>query len=193
MNNDLKNGFMEWKNIKGYEGLYVVSDTGIVKGLQRYVPFAEGKKRLVKERVLVSRINNYGYVTVRLSKMGETKTCFVHRLVASAFIDNPDKLPQVNHISGDKLDNTPANLEWVNASENSYHAYREGLNKHCGGNHTFAVGIVDVNTGETYESIKALCRYYNINYNTGRNALNGYSDFPKHLDLGQHSFSKITA
>lgn len=184
---------MNYRPVAGYEGLYEVSETGIVRGLERYVALADGRKRLVKARVLVARVNNYGYVTVRLSKEGETRTCFVHRLVASAYIPNPNNLPQVNHISGDKLDNAPANLEWVNASENSYHAYREGLNKHCGGNHTFAVTIVDNDTGETYESIKALCKYYNINYNTGRNALNGYSDFPKHLDLGQHSFSKITA
>lgn len=102
-----------WKDIKGYEDLYAVSNTGLVKG-KKY------------NRVLKPDINK-GYVRVSLCKDGKTSKQFIHRLVASHFIPNPDNKPQVNHINGDKLTNTAINLEWVTCSENHKHAYQLGL------------------------------------------------------------------
>ena len=102
-----------WKDIKGYEGLYAVSNTGLVKG-KKY------------NRVLKPEINK-GYARISLSKGGKASKQFIHRLVASHFIPNPDNKPQVNHINGDKLTNTAINLEWVTCSENHKHAYQLGL------------------------------------------------------------------
>ena len=102
-----------WKDIKGYEDLYAVSNTGLVKG-KKY------------NRVLKPDINK-DYAIVSLCKGGKTSKQFIHRLVASHFIPNPDNKPQVNHINGDKLTNTAINLEWVTCSENHKHAYQLGL------------------------------------------------------------------
>ncbi len=102
-----------WKDIKGYEDLYAVSNTGLVKG-KKY------------NRVLKPEINK-GYARVSLCKEGKKSKQSIHRLVASHFIPNPDNKPQVNHINGDKLTNTAINLEWITCSENHKHAYRLGL------------------------------------------------------------------
>lgn len=102
-----------WKDIKGYEDLYAVSNTGLVKG-KKY------------NRVLKPEISK-GYAKVSLCKKGKTSKQSIHRLVASHFIPNPDNKPQVNHINGDKLTNTAINLEWVTCSENHKHAYQLGI------------------------------------------------------------------
>lgn len=105
-----------WKDIKGYEGLYQVSNLGRVKHL---------KKNKIKE-IYHSK---HGYCRVGLSKNGKMKNKLVHRLVAEQFIDNEMDKPQVNHIDGDKSNNRVENLEWVTASENQIHSYSKGLNK----------------------------------------------------------------
>jgi hypothetical protein len=182
---------MEWKNANGYEG-YLVSNTGLVQSIDRHVELKNGKKRFLRARPIKSRINNFGYVEVRLSKNGNTKTCFVHRLVAKAFIPNPNNLPQVNHLSGNKQDNTVENLEWTDASGNALHAYQTGLNTNCGCTHNLAVAVIDLKTGEIYCTIKALCEFLGIPYSTGRNALNGIQNFPKYVDVTGHAFEKYS-
>ena len=183
---------MIWKVIEGYEG-YEVSTSGLVRGVDRYVDLPNGKKRFVKAQPIKARINNCGYVAVTLSKNGKTNTRFVHRLVALAYIPNPDGLPQVNHLSGNKQDNTVENLAWTDASGNALHAYQMGLNKNCGCNHNFAVAVIDTITGEIYCTEKAFCDKYGINYNSGRNALNGLQSFPKSIDLSGHAFEKYSS
>jgi len=110
-----------WKEIKDFEGLYLVSDDGRVKSLQTY----RGTKPKIKEPYLGKR----GYYVVDLSKRGYRKNVKVHRLVALAFIPNPDNKPQVNHIDGDKLNNHVSNLEWATCLENNRHARANGLMK----------------------------------------------------------------
>lgn len=176
---------MNFRQVLGYEGLYEVSDTGEVRGIERYVELKKGKKRLVKARTIEARVNNYGYYSVRLSKHGKTTTHFVHRLVAIAFIDNPNNLPQVNHLSGIKSDNSVGNLEWASISENTQHAYDNDLNTHKGGMHTFAVGVVDNINGLEFATIKEAAEYYSINYSTLRNTLNGYNKKPLIINLSK--------
>lgn len=80
-----------------------------------------------KRKILKSYKNVSGYSTVRLSKNNKVVNCMVHRLVAQAFITNSKNKPQVNHIDGDKTNNTADNLEWVTGKENTHHAYNTGL------------------------------------------------------------------
>lgn len=180
-----------WLPVPDYEGYYEVSNTGVVRGINREVLLPNGTTRCIKGRILKERLNNCGYLSVRLNRNNETHTCFIQRLVADAFLSNPDNLPQVNHISGDKTNNNTNNLEWTNASGNALHAYEMGLNNNCGGSHAFAVGVIDNMTGQRFATIREFADFYHVNYNTARNALNGYSPFPKVIDLTKHSFKKV--
>lgn len=109
-----------WKDVKGYEGLYMVSDSGRVMSV--------GKKSNHKESIILKPSNSLGYRVVSLRKDNKAKIYKVHRLVANAFVDNPSNKKQVNHIDGDKANNNAYNLEWVTASENAKHAFKSGLN-----------------------------------------------------------------
>lgn len=108
----------EWRDIAGYEGLYMVSNLGRVKRLAFYRNGRTSKLHLVKEQVLKGYIN-LGYRKVGLTDINSNyKLLAVHRLVANAFIQNTNNYPQINHINENKCDNRVENLEWVTASEN---------------------------------------------------------------------------
>ena len=113
----------EWKDVKGYEGLYQVSNTGRIKALKKI----DQRGRVRKERLMKPVINSCGRPVVHVCKNGNRKTFFVHRLIAEAFIPNPEGKSEVNHINGIKDDNRVENLEWVTRSENMLHAERMGL------------------------------------------------------------------
>ena len=115
----------EWKDIKGYEGIYQVSNLGRIKSLERI----DNSNHKVKGKILKIIPENRGYSVVNLCKDGKCKTYKVHRLVAIAFLENPDNKPQVNHIDGNKKNNSILNLEWVTAEENINHAWDTGLSK----------------------------------------------------------------
>lgn len=103
-----------WRWVVGYEGLYMVSTTGRLMA----VPHANKDGLEMKPAT-----TNRGYLAVSLYKDGLYKKFGVHRLVAQAFIPNPNNMPQVNHIDGNKLNNNADNLEWCTASENIRHKY----------------------------------------------------------------------
>lgn len=108
-----------WKDIKGYEGFYQVSDLGRVKSLERDVYFPNGIIiRHMEEKILVPNIDKQGYAYVSLCLNGKRKSIKVHRLVAMAFLPNPENKPQVNHIDEVKTNNAVDNLEWCNAQYN---------------------------------------------------------------------------
>lgn len=108
-----------WKDIEGYEGLYQVSDCGNVKSLERDVYSQCGTiTRRTKEKILVPILDRDGYMRVNLHKNGKMKVMSIHRLVAMAFLPNPENKPQVNHIDEVKTNNAVDNLEWCNHEYN---------------------------------------------------------------------------
>ena len=116
-------------DIRDYEGYYQVSNYGNVRSLDRVIKEKTGKTQTLKGRILKQRINPGGYHYIELGKNGTKATFAVHQLVAQAFIPNPDSKPTVNHIDGNKLNNSVANLEWSTYSENLKHAYKTGLRR----------------------------------------------------------------
>lgn len=119
-----------WKDIKGYEGLYQVSNLGNVRSIERKVDYRIKGTYAIKPSILLKpSINKNGYLSVALSKNNKIKRMRVNRLVALNFISNPNKKPQVNHIDGNKSNNNVNNLEWCTNSENQLHAYKSGLHK----------------------------------------------------------------
>lgn len=106
----------KWKEIEGFNGRYLISNTGRIKSLKRK-----------KERILKLQKGVGNYLQVNLSKNGISKPYRVHRLVAKAFIKNTENKPDINHIDGNKHNNCILNLEWCTKSENMQHAVKTGL------------------------------------------------------------------
>lgn len=121
-----------YKSVYGFEGLYEVSNLGNVKSLKRI----DMRGRTINERILKPyRDGNQGYKAVSLLKNGVSRRVKLHRLVAIAFLDNPNNLPQVNHINGVKDDNRLENLEWSSVSDNVKHAFDVLKRKSSGGHY----------------------------------------------------------
>lgn len=117
-----------WVEVNGYEGFYEVSNYGNVRSVDRLVKCSRGDNyRLWKGKVLSQICAAKGYYQVSLSKEGVISKCYVHRLVMESFWGDEFWDQTVNHINGDKLDNTLDNLEWCSYSENNKHAFDAGL------------------------------------------------------------------
>lgn len=166
-----------WKDVLGYEGLYNVSEDGLFLSKRR------GGTKGYSEWNLIKTIEKPdGYCNVILSKNGKHATFRVHRIVALAFIPNPNNLPEVNHKNGVRNDNRVENLEWVTRSENVLHSfavlnkvnsfkgkkhtdetkqkireYRLGKSS-SGSNHTY----ITIN-GIEYKGIRVACKILKIN------------------------------
>lgn len=136
---------IEWKDTYIYGEQYQVSQTGLVRNK-------------VTGHILTSQKDNKGYLRVRLSLHDKKVSAKVHRLVAVAFIPNPDNKPQVNHKDTNKCNNNVRNLEWVTNGENQLHAYKTGLNYVTGkaGRKKKPVCKLDLITGEVIETYKSL-------------------------------------
>lgn len=118
----------EWRPAVGYEGHYEVSNFGDVRSVDRVVSRAGTQGDVRKPgQGLRAQVTAKGYLRVQLTKDGVSRNHMVHRLVALAFIPNPDDRPEVNHKNGKKSDNQLGNLEWSTSSENQIHAYETGL------------------------------------------------------------------
>ena len=115
-----------WKDVKGYEGYYQISNKGRVRSLDRTIIFKNGGKHFFKGKIISQTVSKTGYWISTLSKNCYSRTTKVHILIAKAFIPNPLNKPQVNHKDLNKLNNKISNLEWVTAKENMQHAWRNG-------------------------------------------------------------------
>ena len=122
----MSNGNPEiWKDIKDYEGFYQVSNLGNVRSLDRKVKdTTKDRIQHIKGRELKVADNGKGYKLVFLNKGRSRENKYVHRLVAEAFIPNPNELKEVNHKNLNKNDNSVANLEWISSINNKRH-YRK--------------------------------------------------------------------
>lgn len=120
-----------WKDVDGFVGSYQVSNFGRVRSIDRYVSCGHSKVRFQKGTILKQSLNHKGYLRIRISRSRKEKySLLVHRLVALAFIPNPNNYPQINHIDGCKTNNHYKNLEWCDNSYNQIHANLLKLNDH---------------------------------------------------------------
>lgn len=144
-----------WKPVVGYEGLYEVSNYGVVRGLTRECKDKNGNKHVQNEKILSKHDNGKGYLTVRLGKNGILKSYYIHRIVADAFIPNPNNLPEVNHKDENKGNNCVTNLEWISHIDNVNYGtanYRKSkeykINKH---------GLDNMSFKKTAKSLNSNC------------------------------------
>lgn len=147
----------EWKDIKWYEGLYQVSELGRVK-----------RKYRKSERILKPLVDKDGYIYINLNKNNKRKWFRVHRLVAEAFIPNPENKPQVNHIDEVKTNNMVSNLEWMTVKENiNYGTRTERCSK--------KIKAIDIANGEwnEYRSIRECARQLSLNHGNISKCLQG--------------------
>ena len=159
-----------WKNIKNYENEYAVSNFGRVKRLKGKIFIIDSKQdrvyyKTINEKIIKQFYDNKGYKIVNL-KGRRTR---VHRLVATAFIENIDCKPFVNHLDGNKANNNVKNLEWCSAKENTNHAIRTGLVdikrlKEIA--KTTKVIMLDDNNQiiKTFNSIAEACNYFGVGH-----------------------------
>lgn len=165
MENKLISMTEEWKSVIGYEGFYEISNFGNCKSVERIVFYnndSKNRKAIFKSKLLKKTLTEHGYIKYRLSLDGAGKSIFAHKLVALAFIVNPDNKPQINHIDSNPKNNNANNLEWVTASENLRHSYDEGFreNKYYGATPNRKIEVSQLKNGvivKTWESIKAAC------------------------------------
>lgn len=112
--------------IEGYEGLYTISEDGIVTAASRTITNKNGKEQYYPEKVLKQDKGRFGHSRVTLCKDHTTKRFLVHRLVAEKYIPNPENKEFINHIDNNPLNNSKENLEWCTHSENVQHAQKQG-------------------------------------------------------------------
>lgn len=175
-----------WKDIPGYECYYQVSNTGKVRSVDRT---EYGKK--FKGKILTPRVTNGGYLGVTLCKCNHHKHISIHRLVAIAFIPNPNNLPQVNHKDENVKNNNVENLEWCTAKYNSNYG------KHCEKISKSKIGKLNISAkkvicdGVIYDTLKNWYLDYmnkcliHVSYNTACQWLSGRKNMPVYLkDIG---------
>lgn len=141
---------VEWRKVEGYDN-YSVSNTGLVKNTK-------------SGRVLALRRTRDGYYGVNLCSHGKQKSVKVHRLVAIAFIPNPEKLYVVDHINLNKFDNRVENLRWLSLADNNRVYRKEQLSEEEQErrNNATRKKVICIETGEIYKSIAAAAKAFNV-------------------------------
>lgn len=151
-----------WKPLKDYEGLYEISNMGRVRSL---IKRGNNTHKIRKTGLDVAT----GYINIQLRKNNKPLTKRVHRLVAEAFVPNPDNKPVVNHIDGNKKNCRADNLEWMTYSENTLHSFKNGLQKKIFGDKNYITKIKDQDVLKIRELIsqgktnKEIAKLYGVN------------------------------
>lgn len=143
--------------ISGYEGLYEIGDLGTVRSVDRIVHYSDGRTRDHKGKNISFADNGNGYKFVYLWKKNQSKRFYVHRLVAAAFIPNPDKKQFVNHKDEDKSNNAVSNLEWCTSSENVNYGTAISRSRKKQGFETFLV--LESGDIKRFDSISSLAKF----------------------------------
>jgi Mor family transcriptional regulator len=153
-----------WKPVRGYEEYYEVSNYGNIRSKDRMVWRGKAGFYKMEGKELTKSKTSTGYWKIGLFKDKKRKEFKIHRLVAFAFIDNPENKPNINHIDGNPLNNHVLNLEWCTQSENMKHAYETGLretNFHKYKNEILLEYITNNNIG-----INVLCEKYQCSHSS---------------------------
>lgn len=184
-----------WKPILGYEGLYDISNYGNVRSYPKLVKCGKSGHRMMGGKLLnpgnqPSTYGNYKYVTL-CDNRSQKHNYLVHRLVAQAFIPNPENKPQVNHIDGNPSNNRFTNLEWATNAENGKHAYEIGLNRPSSPDHFRSmvkksievrkVSVRCVETGEVFETLVAAGKHFGMCPESVRNSVDQKRPVKGHL------------
>ena len=146
----------EWRDIKGYEGKYQISNYGRVRSLSKKI-----RTRNSKEGIMVTSVDSYGYKNVTLSR----KTHKVHRLVAVAFIENIHQYPCVNHKDENKENNRVDNLEWCSYKYNSNYGTRNKRISQNGGRKIVQMDL-EGNDIRIWDSIAQAANYFGVKRTT---------------------------
>lgn len=162
-----------WKDVVGYEGLYKVSNLGRVYSLPR--PSAKGG---IKKQTDMN-----GYLRTILSKNGKKFNAGVHRLVAEAFIPNPENKPTVNHEDGNKHNNKVTNLAWATDVEQLQHSFKCGLRKKQCNIERKGIIIYPDNSYKTFDTLKDLSSYLGFTKSFCNNRKNKYGNIFYKKDL----------
>ena len=166
----------EWRPVVGFETTYAVSNLGRVKTLRHHTSCnTPGKYMIIHEKLKSADEDMDGYLLVSLYDSKHQRIDAVHRLVARAFVPNPNKLSQVNHKDGNKKNNCVENLEWVTVQENIDHSWRIGLRDH---GHNYRVRCID--TGEVFNSINQIIVPVKSSYYRFKKAVENHTLFHGH-------------
>ena len=171
----------EWRDIKGYEDLYQVSNLGRVKSLK-------DNKGNYREKILSNSTTTQGYLFVHLYKNGKVKLFTVHRLVAMHFIENSNNYKEVNHKDEDKFNNRVDNLEWCTRKYNQNYGTRtqRASEKMKGSKNPRSRKVQCITTGKVFNYIKEAAEYYNIDKHSISDCCKGkYKSAGKHPDTGE--------
>jgi hypothetical protein len=169
-----------WKYIDGFEDLYMVSNFGSVKSLEKMWATHNKAIRTKPETIMKQSKDSNGYFQVCLSKGGKAKNYLVHRLVAKAFIENPHNKGDVNHINCNKTDNRVENLEWATRSENIKHALDNNLvDSAKGSRHGMSLlkeqDVIEIRSLKDKYTKKQLAEMYGVGRRSINEILNGKS------------------
>ena len=165
-----------WKDIKGFENTYQISNYGRVKNLARYTNSKNGSKSFKRERILKydkSKKNKRGqfYLRVTLSKENKQKRLQVHRIVAKHFLDKVEGKNIINHIDGNPENNHYSNLEWCTHSENELHSYND-LGKINKVRKLTEIEVFEIRRDYIFGSSRVLAKKYNVHKTTILNVKN---------------------
>lgn len=189
-----------WKDVNDFEEIYQISNQGRVKSLRREIQRSNGSNYIKDESILTPFEDRNGYMIVKLSNKGKRKNYKIHRLVATAFIENPFNKKCVDHINTVKKDNRVENLRWVTYSENNNNPITRKKNsesnknkvisdysiekrkitrgdKYKRGNFNKSKKVILINTGEVFDCILDASDKYNVNNGDIGKCCNGKREY----------------